>query len=415
MIIKKIIAHEILDSRGNPTIECHLTLDDDFVVTASVPSGASVGSQEALELRDHDVKRYGGMGVLKAIHNIHNIIAPQVINQEPDFQRIDTLMLALDGTPNKVVLGANALLAVSMAVARAQAYSNHQELFQLFADVVGVQPKLPKCMFNVLNGGAHAQDGLSFQEFMIMPHVDSVIESVRIASEIYHALKEVLHDAGYQTTIGDEGGFAPVIAGNGFAREVTALNLLMQAVEKAGYKPGNDVSFCLDVAASQFYDKTQKNYYVDQGSFDAKRMILLYQELCTQFPIVIIEDGLSEYDLQGWQALTQHMGTNIGLVGDDIFVTNPKNIEQGIKEHIANAVLIKLNQIGTVSEALEALLLSQQHNYSTVISHRSGETDDSFIADFVVGTAAGYIKAGAPARGERLAKYNRLMDIERCL
>ncbi len=410
--ITQITAREILNSRGNPTIECHLFLSDGFVTQASVPSGASVGSQEACELRDGDLKRFNGMGVLKAIGNIKNSIAPALINKTPDFQAADQLMIALDGTPNKSNLGANAILAVSMAITQAQAYINNQELYAFLGDFFGIKPTIPRCMFNILNGGAHADNGVTFQEFMIMPMVDSVIESVRMASEIYHALKKVLKNKGYTTTVGDEGGFAPCILGNGFSKEIDALHLLVQAIEQAGYQPGNDVMLCLDVAATQFYNRQNKNYYVAADRFDAKAMISIYQELSEKFPIFMIEDGLSEYDHDGWQLLTKEMGAVTCLVGDDIFVTNYQKIEAGVRDNIGNGVLIKPNQIGTVSEAAQALLLAKQHRYTTVVSHRSGETNSSFIADFAVGMGAGYLKAGAPARGERVAKYNRLRVIE---
>ncbi len=413
MHIKKIVAYEILDSRGNPTVECHLTLDDGFVAIASVPSGASVGSEEACELRDHDQCRFGGMGVLKAISNIETLIAPGLINKEPDLNTADKFMIDFDGTPNKSKLGANAILAVSMAVARAQAHVNKQELYDFLSGYFNQKPTLPRCMFNIINGGMHAQNGVSFQEFMIMPCVDSVIESVRMASEIYHGLKDMLHRDGYVTTVGDEGGFAPVMQIGGFRAEIDLLEILVDAIKQTAYQPGVDVKVCLDVAASAFYDKAKKNYYVGDARFESNLMIALYESFCETFPIFMIEDGLSEYDHAGWQVLTEKLGDKACLVGDDIFVTNPKKIDQAVHDKIANGVLIKLNQIGTVSEAAQALLLAKKHGYTTVVSHRSGETDDSFIADFAVGLAAGYIKAGAPARGERLAKYNRLMEIER--
>ncbi len=410
--IKKIVAREILDSRSNPTIECHLTLDDGFVACASVPSGASVGSEEAFELRDHDPKRFEGMGVLNAINNIENIIAPGLIDTSPDIKTADIFMIDLDGSQNKSKLGANAILAVSMAVARAQAHMQQQELYAFLGDYFNRKPDLPYCMFNIINGGMHAQNGVSFQEFMIMPCFNSVIESVRTASEIYHALKELLHVEGYATTVGDEGGFAPMMTTGGFRSEITLLSILQEAMRKADYHPADGVKICLDVAASAFYNKDQKKYYVADDTFESNFMISFYQALCSTFPIFMIEDGLSEFDRVGWQALTEKLGSKTCLVGDDIFVTNPEKIMMGIQDKIANGVLIKLNQIGTVSEAARALLLAKQHGYTTVVSHRSGETEDSFIADFAVGLAAGYIKAGAPARGERLAKYNRLMEIE---
>lgn len=410
--IKQIQAREIIDSRGNPTVECCLTLSDGHSTIASVPSGASVGSQEAYELRDRDPQRYGGLGVLKAVANVEQIISPALMGMVPELTTIDNYLMVLDGTPNKAKLGANAILAVSIAVARAQAYVQRQELYAFFADYFQVKPLMPRCMFNLLNGGLHVQGGVAFQEFMVMPQVDEVTVAVQMASDIYHTLKELLHVRGYVTTIGDEGGFAPALTDTGFDREWHMLELLMMAIEKAGYKSGLEVKLCIDSAATSFYDQDCQSYLVGGQLVKTEDLITCYQKIVTSFPIFMLEDGLSEYDMHGWQALTQVLGNQVCLVGDDLFVTNLENIKAGVEQHIANGVLIKPNQIGTLTQAAQAIHYAQLNHYKTVVSHRSGETGDAFIADLAVGLSAGYIKAGAPARGERVAKYNRLMYIE---
>ncbi|MFH0898545.1 MAG: phosphopyruvate hydratase [bacterium] len=417
MRIKKIEAHEILDSRGNPTIECFVRLEDGRGVWASVPSGASVGKAEALELRDGDTDRFGGKGVLKAIEHIEMVIAPELVKKEPDLLKTDKLLCELDGTANKSKLGANATLAVSMAVARAQAHACNKHLFQSLRETFKVQDfVMPGCMFNVLNGGMHADNGITFQEFMIMPAgQESIADAVCVASEIYHTLKKVLHHAKLATTVGDEGGFAPMLPGKALEKERAALNFLMQAIKQAGFSVGGDVVLCLDVAASSFYDAKKDGYVIDSKLVSRQMLVDFYASLLNEFPLYSIEDGMGEDDESGWQLLTETLGQKVQLVGDDVFVTNKTRIRNGIENGIANSVLIKPNQIGTVTEAYAALKIAQDAGYLTVVSHRSGETEDSFIADFTVGCAAGQIKAGAPARGERVVKYNRLMEIERLI
>ena len=399
MKIKKISAREVLDSRGNPTIACSVFLDKDGVMAcSSVPSGASVGKHEAVELRDGDSKRYGGKGVLKAIDNIEKKIAPALIGKEPDFKACDKIMLDLDGTPNKSNLGANAILAVSMAVARAQALCEKKELYELFG-----AKKCPQVMFNILNGGAHATNNIDFQEFMIMPlKGEDFAEQLHMSVSIYQKLRELLIKEGYSTGVGDEGGFAPCLKKGDQSSEREALDFLLRSCELAGFEPGNDVVFCLDVAASQFFDKKK---------LTSVQLIDEYKDLCREYPIYSIEDGLPEDDWAGFVQMTQELGDKIKIVGDDIFVSNPERIKKAIEQGAANSVLIKPNQIGTVSETLEAIKICQDNNYDIVISHRSGETCDTFISDLAVGVGAQYFKAGAPCRGERVAKYNRLLEI----
>jgi enolase len=375
-----------------------ISLDNGFVACSSVPSGASVGKHEAVELRDGDVKRYNGKGVLKAINNIENKIAPELIGKEPDFRLCDKIMLDLDGTSNKANLGANAILAVSIAVARAQALCEGKEVFELFG-----AKSCPEVMFNILNGGAHATNNIDFQEFMIMPlKGENFAQKLHTSVLIYHKLRELLEKEGYSTGVGDEGGFAPRLKTTDQSAEREALDFLLRSCELAGFEPGNDVVFCLDVAASQFFH--EKNL-TSLGLIDE------YKELCREYPIYSIEDGLPEDDWVGFVQMTQELGSKIKIVGDDIFASNPERIKKGIEQGAANSVLIKPNQIGTVSETLEAIKICQDNNYDVVISHRSGETCDTFISDLVVGVGAQYFKAGAPARGERVAKYNRLLEI----
>jgi enolase len=414
MKIKNIQAREILDSRGCPTVECVLSLDDGTSVKASVPSGASVGKLEAVELRDGDKKRYSGKGVLQAIKNIENIISPALENKNIDLQEIDKILLELDGTENKSKLGANAILSVSIAVLRAQALQENLPLYKLISKLCGSEKtNIPKIMFNILNGGAHADNGIEFQEFMIMPlKTESASESIRIAAEIYAQLKKILRENGYSVGVGDEGGFAPTLKGASGSKEREALLLLTKAIEGAGYRAGEDVAFCLDVAASQFYDEKLNKYELNNQKISAQQLIDVYKKLCDEFPIISIEDGLAEEDWSGWKLLTQQLGEKIQLVGDDIFVSNKKIIEKGIEEKISNTVLIKPNQVGTVTETFAAIEVCKKNNYKIVVSHRSGETADTFIADLVVGTNAGQFKCGACARGERVVKYNRLMEIE---
>ena len=401
MKIKNIIAREILDSRGNPTVEETVILEDNTEATASVPSGASTGVHEALELRDNDMNRYLGKGVLKAVSNVNDIIKPRLIGLDVQNQKeIDELMINLDGTPNKEVLGANAILAVSLACLKASSKTAKKELFEY----IGRGTYMPRMMMNILNGGAHADNGLDCQEFMIIPMHKEIDENIRIGSEVFHSLKQILKTERLSTGVGDEGGFAPNINST-----LEALNLIMDAIKAAGYVPGKDVYLALDVAASEFYNN---GVYSFEGKNRKKeQMVEFYEHITEKFPIVSIEDGMAEDDYEGWQLLTEKLGDRIQLVGDDLFVTNKKLLEVGIEKHMANAVLIKLNQIGTVTEAIETILLAKRNKYSTIISHRSGETEDTSIADFAVGLNLGQIKTGSMSRGERICKYNRLMRI----
>ena len=393
-------AREILDSRGNPTVEVDVLTEDGAFGRASVPSGASTGSNEALELRDND-SRFMGKGVLKAVSNINDIIKPKLIGLDVQNQKeIDELLINLDGTPNKEVLGANAILAVSLACLKASSKCAKKELFEY----IGRGTYMPRMMMNILNGGAHADNGLDCQEFMIIPMHKEINENVRIGSEVFHSLKQILKTERLSTGVGDEGGFAPNINST-----LEALNLIMDAIKASGYVPGKDVYLALDVAASEFYNN---GVYSFEGKNRKKeQMIEFYEYIIEKFPIVSIEDGMAEDDYEGWQLLTERLGDRIQLVGDDLFVTNKKLLEVGIEKHMANAVLIKLNQIGTVTEAIETILLAKRNKYSTIISHRSGETEDTFIADFAVGLNLGQIKTGSMSRGERICKYNRLMRI----
>jgi len=413
MKIKNIKAREILDSRGCPTVEATVFLENDLYAKASVPSGASVGKYEACELRDGDQNRYGGKGVLKAVGNVEKIIAPKLIGQDSDFQICDKIMLELDGTENKSSLGANAILSVSMAIARAQALYEKLELYELLKNVSDTSEiKFPSCMFNILNGGAHANNGIDFQEFMIMPKCcDSFSEQLRISVLIYNNLKKLLNENGFSTSVGDEGGFAPKFNKNQNGLERYALDFIMEAVGKSKLEPGKDVVFCLDVAASQFYDSKNHVYKLNGKEFSCDELIKFYGNLIQDYPIYSLEDPLDENDWDGWQNLTKELGEKVQLVGDDIFVSNVNRIKEGIDKKVSNAVLMKPNQVGTVSEILESISECKKNNYKTVVSHRSGETCDTFIADLVVGTNSGQFKCGAPARGERVAKYNRLSEI----
>jgi enolase len=406
--IQQIQAREILDSRGNPTIEVDVRLSDRSFGRAAVPSGASTGSREAVELRDNDQKRFKGKGVLKAIQNVREKIAPALAGADAAQQsEVDAKLCELDGTDNKSNLGANAILGVSLAVARAQAASSDTSLFRYLG---GAEARtLPLPMFNVLNGGVHSDSRVDLQEFMIAPvGALSFREAVQHASETYQALKSLLKSKGYRTAVGDEGGFAPDLKAN-----VEAIELILQAIQEAGFTPGRDIVLALDPAASEFF---RDGKYVfnksDQSQKTSDQMIEFYEDWVRQFPIWSIEDGLAEQDWSGWKRLTERLGKQIQLVGDDIFVTNPKIIQEAITQKIANASLIKLNQIGTLSETFDAVNLSRSAGYGIVVSHRSGETADDFIADFAVGCGAPQIKTGAPCRGERVAKYNQLSRIE---
>lgn len=408
MRIQKIHGREVLDSRGNPTVEVDCVLENGLVGRAIVPSGASTGEHEALELRDGDKKRYLGKGVLKAIANVNDKIAPALSGKDATHQaQVDTLMQTMDGTRNKSNLGANAMLGVSLAVARAGALAQNLSLFRYIGGV-GANV-LPVPMMNIMNGGAHADNTLEFQEFMIMPvGAPTFAESIRMGAEVFHNLKKILHDKKYSTAVGDEGGFAPNIkAGE------EGVELILKAIEAAGYKPGEQVAIALDVAASEFYDK--KGSYVfkksDQSRHSAADMVKMYADWCVKYPIVSIEDGLAEDDWEGWQLLTQELGRKVQLVGDDLFVTNTERLHRGIDAGIANAILIKVNQIGTLSETLDAIKMARKASYGVVISHRSGESEDSFIADLAVATNAGQIKTGSMSRTDRIAKYNQLLRI----
>ena len=401
---------EIIDSRGNPTVEVDVALAGGAIGRASVPSGASTGEHEAWELRDGDAKRYGGKGVLKAVENINKIIAPEVSGHDATLQpAIDKIMLDLDGTPNKSRLGANAILGVSLAVAKAAAIQLNLPLFKYLG---GPNAKvLPVPMMNIINGGAHSDSPIDFQEFMIMPKVAPTFrEALRYGAEVFHALKDVLHDRGLSTAVGDEGGFAPSLKSAD-----DALECIAQAVKRAGYTLGTDIFIALDVASSEFYDPSQ-NLYVfkksDGRGRTAEELTAYYQELQKKYPIISIEDGCAENDWLGWEQLTKAMGHNTQLVGDDLFVTNVEFLNQGISRHVANAVLVKVNQIGSLTETLDTVELAKDNKYSAIISHRSGETEDATIADIAVATNAGQIKTGSLSRSDRMAKYNQLLRIE---
>jgi enolase len=405
--IAAVYAREILDSRGNPTLEVEVSLESGGWGRAAVPSGASTGKREAVELRDGDVKRYSGKGVQRALQNVEETIAPEIEGMDASEQAaIDQALIDLDATPNKSALGANALLGVSLAVARAAA---DEAGLPLYAYLGGVGARLlPVPLMNVLNGGAHADNGLDFQEFMLVPvGAESFSAAVRMGAEIFHALRGILKERGLSTGVGDEGGFAPALGSN-----TAALDLFLLATERAGYRPGEDVMLALDVAASEFAHEGGYRLRVDSADRTAEEMIELYESLIERYPICSIEDGLGEDDLAGWAALTRRLGSRVQLVGDDLFVTNPAIIQQGIKKGLANAVLVKVNQVGTLTETLEAIELAKRAGYGTIISHRSGETEDTFIADLAVAVNAGQIKTGSLARGERTAKYNQLLRIE---
>ena len=405
--ISKITSRQILDSRGNPTLEVDAVLADGSFGRFGVPSGASTGAHEAVELRDGDRRRYSGKGVLEAVANVTEKIAPKVLGLESGEQKaLDQMMIKLDGTPNKAKLGANAILGVSLAVAKAHAVSQKQSLFRSLTP--NSEFRLPVPLMNILNGGAHADNGLDVQEFMIAPICGgSFSEALRAGSEIFHALKAHLKKQGLATGVGDEGGFAPKLKSN-----LHALELVAEAVEMAGYHLGDDILLALDAAATEFYNPQTKKYMWEGRPIDAEEMVKIYNSWSQNFPLVSVEDGLAEDDWDGWKLLTERLGARVQLVGDDIFVTNKKRIEKGIAGRIANAVLIKVNQIGTLTETLDAIQVSHKANYRTVISHRSGETDDSTIADLAVATNSQQIKTGSLCRGERIAKYNQLLRIE---
>lgn len=407
--IEEVYAREILDSRGNPTVEVEVYLEDGSVGSAAVPSGASTGEHEAVELRDGDKDRYLGKGVLKAVQNVNDVIADEIIGLDAIEQTyIDNLMIELDGTANKGNLGANALLGVSMAVAKAAADSVGLPLYQYIG---GVNAKvLPVPMMNIINGGEHADNNVDIQEFMISPAgATDFGEALRMGAEIFHNLKKVLSAKKYNTAVGDEGGFAPNLKSN-----EEALEVIVQAIEKAGYIPGDDIFICLDPASSEFYDIKKERYILssEKKELTAAEMVDYYANWVKKYPIVSIEDGLAENDWAGWKLMTEKLGSKIQLVGDDLFVTNTSLLARGISENIANSILIKLNQIGTVTETLDAIEMAHKAGYTAVVSHRSGETEDTTIADLVVATNAGQIKTGSASRTDRIAKYNQLLRIE---
>ena len=406
-VITDVYAREIMDSRGNPTVEVEVYLEDGTIGRAAVPSGASTGQFEAVELRDSESSRYLGKGVLQAVANVNDIIGPAILGFDASEQvAIDGVMIELDGTPNKAKLGANAILGVSMAVARAAAESYDLPLFQYLG---GTNAKeLPVPMMNILNGGAHADNNVDIQEFMIMPiGASSFMEALRYCAEVYHTLKGVLKAKGLATGVGGEGGFAPNLGSN-----EEALQVITEAIEKAGLVVGKDIVFAIDAASSEFY-KDGKYHLAGEGKVKtAAEMVEYYAELCEKYPIYSIEDGLAEEDWEGWKLLTERLGKTVQLVGDDLFVTNTERLSRGIKEDTANAILIKVNQIGTLTETFDAIEMAKRAGYTAVISHRSGETEDSTIADIAVAVNAGQIKTGAPARSERVAKYNQLLRIE---
>jgi len=399
--ITGVYGREILDSRGNPTVEVEVQLESGAWGRAAVPSGASTGKREAMELRDGDAQRYGGKGVQQAVRHVEETIAPEIDGMEASEQAaVDQALLELDGTPNKSALGANAILGVSLAVARAAADDAGLPLYAYLGGVGG--RLLPVPLVNVINGGAHADNGIDFQEFMLVPAgADSFGNALRMAVEVFHALKETLKEKKLGTGLGDEGGFAPALGSN-----TAALDFLMQAIERAGYRPGDDIALALDVAASEF---AQDNGRV---TLDSEELIGRYEAIVDRYPIVSIEDGLGEDDWAGWAMLTRRLGSRVQLVGDDLFVTNPAVIQQGIQKGLANAVLVKVNQVGTLTETFDAIELAKRAGYGTVISHRSGETEDTFVADLAVAVNAGQIKTGSVARSERTAKYNQLLRIE---
>ena len=402
--IKKVLAREILDSRGNPTVEVDIILDSGILARAAVPSGASTGENEALELRDGDKRRYLGKGVLKAVNNVNTLIASKIKGLKPDFKKIDGLLIDLDATSNKSKLGANAILGVSLAVAKADALSKDEPLYKYLGG--NAAKILPVPLMNILNGGLHADNNLDIQEFMIMPTgAPSFREALRYAAEVFHNLKSILKSKGLSTSVGDEGGFAPRLDSN-----EEALRLILEAVEKAGYKPGEDIYLALDCAASSFYKDGA--YGFENSRKASSDLIGIYESWISKYPVLSIEDGLSEHDWRGWKEMTQKLGSKLQLVGDDIFVTNPKIFKKGIGEGIGNAILVKVNQIGSLLETLEVVDMAKKNKYKTIISHRSGETEDTTIAHLAVACGCGQIKTGSVSRTDRICKYNELLRIE---
>lgn len=404
MKIIDIKGREILDSRGYPTVEVELSLENGIIVSASVPSGASTGSREALELRDNDPKRYHGKGVLQAVSNINDIIRPKLVGVDINQAKTDQILIDLDGTPNKSKLGANAMLAVSLATLKAAAAATKKELYEYISDG---KVSLPIPMMNIINGGAHADNDLAIQEFMIVPVVKTFAERLRVGSEIFHTLKGILKKEGYNTNVGDEGGFAPNLK-----TTEEALSYLVRAIKESGYVPGKDVFIAIDAAASVFYDKEKNVYHIDGTDLIPDDLVKYYIALASKYPILSIEDPFDENDWESFAVLTRLIGNRVMLVGDDYFVTNKKCLEEGIRYGAGNAILLKVNQIGTVSEMVQTIGYAEKNGYKMIISHRSGETEDTYIADFAVGLHIPYIKTGSLSRGERIAKYNRLLRIE---
>jgi enolase len=406
--IDLIVGREILDSRGNPTVEAEVMLRDGAFGRAAVPSGASTGEHEAVELRDGDKRHYLGKGVLQAVENVNTILARELGGREASEQtQIDARMIELDGTANKGKLGANAILAVSMAVCRAAAHSARVPLYRYLG---GLQARiLPVPMMNVLNGGVHADNTVDFQEFLIMPvGAETFAEALRMGVETFHTLKKVLKERGYNTSVGDEGGFAPSLKSN-----VEAVELLLEAIDAAGYSPGHDICLALDPASSEMFEDGKYVFFKsDKSRKSSDEMVKLYEDWIRQYPIISLEDGLAQDDWEGWKTLTDALGSKVQIVGDDLFVTNTDRLQRGIEEGTANSILIKLNQIGTVTETIRAIELARRHGYTAVVSHRSGETEDAFIADFTVGLGTGQIKTGSASRSDRIAKYNQLLRIE---
>jgi enolase len=403
--IESVIAREVLDSRGNPTVEVEVRTTSGFG-RAIVPSGASTGEYEAVELRDGDKKRYLGKGVLDAVKNVESVLGPAIVGMDAlDQPAVDNVMIEADGSPNKGKLGANAILGVSMAIARAAADVLDLPLWRYLG---GLQARvLPTPMMNIINGGTHADNGLEVQEFMIVPHrADSFAEALRMGAEVFHTLKGLLKKDGMVTAVGDEGGFAPRLGSNRQALEV-----IVKAIEAAGYKPGKDISLALDTAMSEFYDAKKKTYTFDKKEISVQELVEIYKGWVDDFPIVSIEDGCDQNDNDGWKLLTETLGAKTQIVGDDLFVTNPKRLKKGIEHGLANAILVKLNQIGTVTETLDCIRMAQTHAFGVIISHRSGESEDAFIADLAVATNAGQIKTGSLSRSDRIAKYNQLLRI----
>lgn len=399
-----IKAREILDSRGFPTVEVEVKTEKGYVGVAAVPSGASTGSREALELRDND-ERYCGKGVLKAVNNVNTIIKDALLGMEVSHQReIDTKMIELDGTPNKSKLGANATLGVSLACVKAASLESKKEMYDYLNPR---DKKIPRLMFNIVNGGMHAKNNLDIQEFMIVPKKESFKESLRCASEVFHALKKLLDNEGLATSVGDEGGFAPNLESN-----KTALNYIIKATESAGYIPGKDIFIALDVAASSFYNENSKTYKIEDKNLTKEQLLEYYLDLVKNYPIISIEDPFDENDYEGFKLFTERVGKEINIVGDDLFVTNKKELEHGINNGLCNSILIKPNQIGTFYEMLETIVLAKQNNYTCIMSHRSGETTDTFIVDAAVALGIPFIKTGSVSRGERICKFNRLLKIE---